>query len=96
MIPGDAKRQKVTMVDGSWGREAVKKYPLYGPMASFTTGMFAAQVAAVFTNPIDVVKVGASSREKRGRGREKNNMPINSTTLAFPTTRIGVSWSYDS
>ena len=45
-------------MDGAWGREAVKQYPWYGPVASFTTGMFAAQVAAVFTNPIDVVKVG--------------------------------------
>lgn len=44
-------------VDGAWGREAVNKYSWYGPFASFTTGMFAAQVAAVFTNPIDVVKV---------------------------------------
>lgn len=44
-------------VDGAWGREAANKYSWYGPSASFTTGMFAAQVAAVFTNPIDVVKV---------------------------------------
>ena len=32
----------------------------YKPVASFMTGMVSAQVAALFTNPIDVVKVGAS------------------------------------
>ena len=50
-------KSKVMVVDGAWGREAVHRYSWYGPFASFTTGMFAAQVAAVFTNPIDVVKV---------------------------------------
>ena len=33
------------------------RHPLYGPVMSFLTGMVSAQVAAVFTNPIDVVKI---------------------------------------